>query len=127
MSCDSPRYGIWTQVPDGSKLEVSVTLAANSAGTAFVANAYCDVDQGTDEEWVHGDLVPGPKEKALVSPRMYGIRINALFADTKQTTVEVEARVIEPNGQTKEPRFCHQLSGTTGDTDFVRLMIATKT
>jgi len=127
MSCDSPRYGIWTHVPDGSKLEVSVKLEGSSTGQSFTANAFCDVDQGTDEEWVHSHLDPGPKAKDLTSPRMYGIRVNVAFPDAQQTTVEVKARVVKPDGQTYGPRFCHQLSGDSGQADFARLMIATAT
>jgi hypothetical protein len=102
---------IWARVPDGSKLEVSVT---KDSGT-IVGAARFRRDDGTEEEWVHSQLSPGPKTKLLRSPHDYAVTLRVEFTGAGTSGATIDARIVKPGGDVHGSPYSYSVTGAKGD------------
>ena len=110
---------IWQKVPDGSQLVLSIASEGN-----IVAGARLVDDKGSEEQWPHEQLVPGPKRKRLRSPRRYSIRIRIAFSGA-QTTATIKAKIVKPDGQTHGNPYNHTVQGVNGTIRRATILIST--
>jgi len=111
---------IWARVPDGSKLAVWVTVTAGKC----IAAARFREENGTNTDWIHSDLVPGPKERKLRSPNKYAVTVRILFtADGSAATIH--AQIVKPNGDIHGNVYDYDAQGDKGDDE--RALIVAQT
>ena len=96
----------WQNVPDGSTLELSLESDGD-----FVGGARCVLDTGGEEQWAHGQLIPGPKKKKLTAPRDYSIRVRVGFVTSETVSVTIVARVVQPGGSQHSVTYRHTVKG----------------
>jgi hypothetical protein len=112
---------IWAKVPGGSTLAVSVVETAG----ACIAAARLREDDGTEEEWVHSQLVPGPQTKTVSSPRDYVVTLRVEFTATGTSTASIRAQVTKPNGDVYGSTYSYDVSGAKGDEKRATILVQT--
>jgi hypothetical protein len=112
---------IWGKVPDGAKLSVWVVP---KAGT-FTCGARLRRGNGTEEEWVQSQLVPGPKNTTVRSPEVYVVTALVAFTGSGTNTAEINATVTKPDGSQHGSAYAYEVSGTRGE--FARATILVQT
>ena len=101
---------IWAKVPDGSTLSVWVVPTSG----ACVAAARLREDDGTEEEWKHSQLVPGPELTIVRAPRRYVVTLRVEFTGAGSNNAEVHATVTRPDGRVHGSAYQYDVSGNQG-------------
>lgn len=117
---------IWSGVPDGAVLEVSLASTAETwtGGARLVVS---DPDgSGTEQMWGHDDLRPGPKRCALEAPRGYTVRVRVGFAGTDQVWVTIEARIVKSDGSQFGSGYSYMVSGRSPEVERATIIAVTK-
>lgn len=109
---------IWSRVPPGSTLE----LSAQSATAAFDVRARFLDTNGTDEIWPRVDLVPGPKRRRVDFPSV--VRIAISFLSAEEQDVEINARIVKPDGRIHGTPYRETFTGNNGTVERATLVIA---
>ena len=112
---------IWAKVPDGSTLAVSVVQVSGTC----VAAARLREDDGTEEEWLHSQLVPGPKTKVVNSPRDYVVTLRVEFTGSGANTAGIRAQVNKPNGDAFGKSYSYDVSGAQGNDARATVLVQT--
>ena len=117
---------IWSAVPDGSTLEVSLTSAAGSwAGGARLIVSEPD-GSSSEEIWSHAELNPGPKESALETPNGYTVRVRVGFAGSEPVQVAIVARIVKGDGSQFGSGYSFPVSGSSSDVKRATIIAVTK-
>ena len=114
-------YKLWTKVPNGSRLEVSL----DSEDEEFVGGARLVDDQGVEEPWTHEQLHPGPMPRKLSVPRVYTVRVRVAFTGKETATVEIKARIVKQDGANHGDPYSYTVSGKNEDIERATIVIAT--
>ena len=102
---NSSPLKIWNQVPDGSMLELALTGEG-----AFVGRGVLAIEDVEAEQWEDEEIHPGPKLRALDAFDLsYSLLVFAGFSGS--ATATVEARIIDPAGDTFKDPYVHTMTG----------------
>ena len=102
---------IWARVPDGSTLSLWVTPTSGSC----IAAARLRRDDGTEQQWLSSQLIPGPKTTTVRSPRDYVVTVRIEFTGAGENAAEVHAKVGKPDGTTHGSEYQYDVAGGKGD------------
>jgi hypothetical protein len=117
---------IWSGVPGGAVLEVSLASTAETwAGGARLIVSHPDGFR-TEEMWGHADLHPGPKQRALEAPNGYTVRVRVGFAGSDQVWVTIAARIIKPDGSQFGSGYSYLVSGRSPEVERATIIAVTK-
>lgn len=108
---------IYENVPDGSKLEVSLGPTGNKirGNVLFITSG-----DTADQTWGDGAIRPGPKIEKLTKGRAYMLEMRVSFFEAETATLE--ARVRKPDGSTYSTPKVWSIKGKK-DTVELRVLI----
>jgi len=107
-------------VPDGSLLQVS----ASSEQEGWAISTQVLTSHQPPEVWAHRELVPGPRNKLLASPRASFLDFNVAFQE--KASVEIVCRVLRPDGTPHSSPVTWTVEGDNGDVEARGLFVETE-
>ena len=114
MPCDDHSPRMWVRVRDQSVLHLS--LAPSSENYAQTVRLF--INPGSPdaevEEWTRDEVTPGPKRRTLDAGNSYELEVLLSFTTATATSVEVQAKILRPNGAVHGREFCELQSGQLG-------------
>ncbi len=117
---------IWINVPDESRLEVSLDSEADSwSGNARLVTSPQSGSQ-QQVQWSHAQLHSGPKRHPLASGRGYTVRVRVAFTGEEAATVTMRSRIVKSNGTTYGAPWAYRVRGTNGEVQRATVIAVTK-
>lgn len=122
------RIGIWTNVPHGSQILISVS--GTTATSLVTAHARVLRNDGLQQEFPDSMLQPGPLIIGLDFPHTYSIQTDLVFGTSAHAVVT--ARVIDrdnvpvpPDGDPR-PEYNEAFDGSAGEVIGIVFLIVTR-
>ena len=111
----------WINIPDGSHFELSITTLKG----AGVASADTADDEGNAASWNDAKVHPGPASLLLNSPHFYNVILNVTLTQKGTNQLQVEAKVIKPDGTQHGSKYLDTVSGGNGSVGVILFTMET--